>query len=145
MEHIGKYKGYDVYKTPQREMKYSEERALYAVSETGELVLKGEVVGKVNFNSGSVTEFDDHRCYKYKYPKQREEISMDARRAYTYTETPMPKSTPKRGDRAKAAVYDDYKGDTIGDIDLDKMIDDFIKHSRTQTIEEMVGVFITTQ
>ena len=35
MEHIGKYKGYDVYKTPKNEMEYNEDRALYAVAETG--------------------------------------------------------------------------------------------------------------
>ncbi len=141
MEHIGKYKGYDVYKTPKSEMKYNEDRALYAVSETGELVLKGEVVGKVNFGTGSVTEFDDHKCYRYKYPSaKRETISMDDRRKYMYEE--MANSTPARGGRAKAEVYDDYKGTTIANADLDKMIDDFIKASRTVTIEEMVGVFV---
>lgn len=138
MEHIGKYKGYEVYKTPQREMKYNEDRALFAVAETGELVLKGEVVGKVNFASGSVTEYDDHKCYRYKYPRQKEETPRK-----TYTETPKP--TGGRGKRAEAQVYDDYKGSTIGDVDLDKMIDDFIKHSRTQTIEEMVGVFVVME
>lgn len=134
MEHIGKYKGYDVYKTSQREMKYNEDRALFAVAETGELVLKGEVVGKVNFSSGSVTEYDDHKCYRYKYPRQKEEAPRKA-----------PKPTGGRGKRAEAQVYDDYKGSTIGDVDLDKMIDDFIKHSRTQTIEEMVGVFVVME
>ena len=138
MEHIGKYKGYDVYKTLKSEMKYNEDRALYAVSETGELVLKGEVVGKVNFGTGSVTEFDDHKCYRYKYPSHKETISMDDRRKYMYEE--MAKST--RGGRAKAEVYDDYKGSTIANADLDKMIDDFIKASRAVTIEEMVGVFV---
>lgn len=139
MEHIGKYKGYDVYKTPKNEMEYNENRALYAVAETGELVLKGEVVGKVNFSSGSVTEYDDHKCYRYKYPRKEKEVSTDARRAST------PKSTDGRGKRAEAQVYDDYKGDVVGDVDLDKMIDDFIKHSRTQTIEEMVGVFVVME
>lgn len=139
MEHIGKYKGYDVYKTPQREMKYNEDRALFAVAETGELVLKGEVVGKVNFASGSVQEYDDHKCYRYKYSRQKEETSTDARRAST------PKPTGGKGKRAEAKVYDDYKGSTIGDVDLEKMIDDFIKHSRTQTIEEMVGVFVVME
>lgn len=130
MEHIGKYKGYDVYKTPKSEMKYSEDRALYAVAETGELVLKGEVVGKVNFNSGSVTEFDDHKCYKYKYLSSKKET----------VETPyMP--TPSRGKRAKAAPVNDYKGTTIADVDLEQMITDFIHRSRTITIEEMVGTF----
>lgn len=138
MEHIGKYKGYDVYKTPQREMKYNEDRALFAVAETGELVLKGEVVGKVNFSSGSVTEYDDHKCYRYKYPRQKEEAPRKA-------PVESPKPTGGRGKRAEAQVYDDYKGSTIGDIDLDKMIDDFIKHSRTQTIEEMVGVFVVME
>lgn len=52
MEHIGKYKGYDVYKVPRHEMEYNSGKTLYAVAETGELVLKGEVVGKVNFASG---------------------------------------------------------------------------------------------
>ena len=52
MEHIGKYKGYEVYKVPKHEMKYDSGKTLYAVAETGELVLKGEVVGKVNFASG---------------------------------------------------------------------------------------------
>lgn len=139
MEHIGKYKGYDVYKTSQREMKYNEDRALFAVAETGELVLKGEVVGKVNFSSGSVTEYDDHKCYRYKYPCKEKETPADARRAST------PKPVGGRGKRAEAQVYDDYKGSTIGDVDLDKMIDDFIKHSRTQTIEEMVGVFVVME
>ena len=41
--HIGKYKGYDVYKTPKNEMEYNENKSLYAVAETGELVLKGEL------------------------------------------------------------------------------------------------------
>lgn len=139
MEHIGKYKGYDVYKTPKNEMEYNENRALYAVAETGELVLKGEVVGKVNFSSGSVTEYDDHKCYRYKYPRKEKEVSADTRRAST------PKPTGGRGKRAEAQVYDDYKGSTVGDVDLDKMIDDFIKHSRTQTIEEMVGVFVVME
>ena len=122
MEQIGKYKGYEVYKTPKNEMEYNENRALYAVAETGELVLKGEVVGKVNFSTGSVTEFDDHKCYRYKYPRKEE-----------------PK--PKRGKRAEVNPVDDYRGTTIADVDLEKMIADFIHRSRTITIEEMVGVF----
>jgi hypothetical protein len=128
MEHIGKYKGYEVYKVPRHEMEYNSGKTLYAVAETGELVLKGEVVGKVNFNSGSVTEYDDHKCYAYKYPKKET------------VETPY---TPKagRGQRAKAAPVDDYKGTTIADVDLEKMIADFIHRSRTITIEEMVGTF----
>lgn len=130
MEHIGKYKGYDVYKVPKKEMEYNSGRTLYAVEETGELVLKGEVVGKVNFRSGSVTEFDDHKCYDYKYP-QKEEISMSNRRKYDYVETV--------GDRA---VYDDYKGDTIGNVDLDKMITEFMSAARKTTIEDMVGTFV---
>ena len=126
MEHIGKYKGYDVYKTPKNEMEYNENRTLYAVAETGELVLKGEVVGKVNFNSGSVTEYDDHKCYAYKYPRKEE---------------PKPVSKPGRGKRAEVNPVDDYKGTTIADVDLEKMIADFIHRSRTITIEEMVGTF----
>ena len=122
MEHIGKYKGYEVYKVPKHEMEYNSDKTLYAVAETGELVLKGEVVGKVNFNSGSVTEFDDHKCYAYKYPRKEE-----------------PK--PKRGKRAEVNPVDDYRGTTIADVDLEKMVNDFIMTSRTITIEEMVGVF----
>lgn len=124
MEHIGKYKGYDVYKTPKHEMEYNEDRALFAVAETGELVLKGEVVGKVNFSTGSVTEFDDHKCYRYKYPCK---------------ETSKP--TGGRGKRKEVNPVDDYKGATIADVDLEKMVNDFIMASRTITIEEMVGVF----
>lgn len=136
MEHIGKYKGYDVYKTPKHEMEYNENRTLYAVAETGELVLKGEVVGKVNFNTGSVTEFDDHKCYRYKYPRKEKEVSMDTRRARTHEEAS--KST---GKRKEVNPVDDYKGTTIADVDLEKMVNDFIMASRTITIEEMVGVF----
>lgn len=120
MEHIGKYKGYDVYKVPHKEMEYSGGKTLYAVAETGELVLKGEVVGRVNFNSGSVTEYDDHKCYAYKYPQKHKAV----------------------GGRAKAEVYDDYKGDTIGNVDLDKMISEFMSAARSTTIEDMVGVFV---
>lgn len=76
MEHIGKYKGYDVYKVPKHEMEYNSGKTLYAVAEAGELVLKGEVV---NFNSGSVTEFDDHKCYAYKYPRKEEPVSKPKR------------------------------------------------------------------
>ena len=130
MEHIGKYKGYDVYKVPKCEMERSDSKTLYAVAETGELVLKGEVVGKVNFNSGSVTEFDDHKCYAYKYPKKEKA---------SYTETPKP--TGGRGKRKEVNPVDDYKGTTIADVDLEKMVNDFIMTSRTITIEEMVGVF----
>lgn len=137
MEHIGKYKGYDVYKTPKNEMEYNEDRTLYAVAETGELVLKGEVVGKVNFSTGSVTEFDDHKCYKYKYPRKERESFADVRR--TSTETPKP--TGGRGKRKEVNPVDDYKGTTIADVDLEKMVNDFIMASRTITIEEMVGVF----
>ena len=126
MEHIGKYKGYDVYKVPKCEMERSDSKTLYAVAETGELVLKGEVVGKVNFNSGSVTEYDDHKCYTYKYPRKEE---------------PKPVSKPGRGKRAEVNPVDDYKGTTIADVDLEKMVNDFIMASRTITIEEMVGVF----
>ena len=130
MEHIGKYKGYDVYKVPRHEMEYNSGKTLYAVAETGELVLKGEVVGKVNFNSGSVTEYDDHKCYAYKYPKKEKA---------SYTETPKP--TGGRGKRAEVNPVDDYRGTTIADVDLEKMIADFIHRSRTITIEEMVGTF----
>ena len=126
MEHIGKYKGYDVYKVPKCEMERSDSKTLYAVAETGELVLKGEVVGKVNFNSGSVTEYDDHKCYAYKYPRKEE---------------PKPVSKPGRGKRAEVNPVDDYRGTTIADVDLEKMVNDFIMASRTITIEEMVGVF----
>jgi hypothetical protein len=137
MEHIGKYKGYNVYKTPKNEMKYNEDRTLYAVAETGELVLKGEVVGKVNFSTGSVTEFDDHKCYKYKYPRKEWDTSVDVLR--TSTETPKP--TGGRGKRKEVNPVDDYKGTTIADVDLEKMVNDFIMASRTITIEEMVGEF----
>ena len=137
MEHIGKYKGYEVYKTPKNEMEYNENRTLYAVAETGELVLKGEVVGKVNFSTGSVTEFDDHKCYKYKYPRKERESFADVCR--TSTETPKP--TGGRGKRKEVNPVDDYKGTTIADVDLEKMVNDFIMASRTITIEEMVGVF----
>ena len=140
MEHIGKYKGYDVYKTPKNEMEYNEDKALYAVAETGELVLKGEVVGKVNFSTGSVTEFDDHKCYKYKYSRKERESFADVRR--TSTETPKP--TGGRGKRKEVNPVDDYKGTTIADVDLEKMVNDFIMASRTITIEEMVGTFEVT-
>ena len=130
MEHIGKYKGYDVYKTPKNEMEYNEDKALYAVAETGELILKGEVVGKVNFSTGSVTEYDDHKCYKYKYPRKEK-----------YTHEEVSKPTGGRGKRKEVNPVDDYKGTTIADVDLEKMVNDFIMASRTITIEEMVGVF----
>ena len=137
MEHIGKYKGYNVYKTPKNEMEYNEDRTLYAVAETGELVLKGEVVGKVNFSTGSVTEFDDHKCYKYKYPRKEWDTPANTRKAYAET----PKPTGGKGKRKEANPVDDYKGTTIADVDLEKMVNDFIMASRTITIEEMVGEF----
>lgn len=141
MEHIGKYKGYDVYKTPQREMEYNENRTLYAVAETGELVLKGEVVGKVNFNSGSVTEYDDHKCYKYKYPRSnREAITMETRRAYTYADS-TPVSKPGRGKRREVAVDDVLKSTVVDPTDLDKMINDFILAARAMQISDLVGEF----
>ena len=130
MEHIGKYKGYEVYKIPKNEMEYNENRALYAVAETGELILKGEVVGKVNFSTGSVTEFDDHKCYKYKYPRKEKYVHEEAS-----------KPTGGRGKRKEMNPVDDYRGTTIADVDLEKMVNDFIMASRTITIEEMVGVF----
>lgn len=118
MEHIGKYKGYNVYKTPKSEMKKDQERGvLYAVAETGELILNGGVVGKVAFASGSVTEYDDHKCYAYKYPAAREEVSMSNRRTYKYEDN-VPVST-----------------------DLDKMINDFILAAREMEISDLVGEF----
>ena len=119
MEHIGKYKGYNVYKVPHREMKYDSGKTLYAVAETGELVLKGEVVGKVNFNSGSVTEFDDHKCYEYHYPAE--------------------KRTTKRN--VEASADDVCKSVVVDPTPLDEMIDSFIIAARKMTIEDYVGVF----
>lgn len=120
MEHIGKYKGYDVYKVPKCEMERSDSKTLYAVAETGELVLKGEVVGKVNFNSGSVTEYDDHKCYAYKYSRKEE-----------------PK--PKRGKRAEVVIPDMVLSSQVVDpTDLDKLINDFIIAARSMTIEDYV-------
>lgn len=120
MEHIGKYKGYDVYKAPKCEMERSDSKTLYAVAETGELVLKGEVVGKVNFNSGSVTEYDDHKCYTYKYPRKEE-----------------PK--PKRGKRAEVVTPDIVLSSQVVDpTDLDKLINEFIIAARAMTIEDYV-------
>ena len=110
-------------------MEYNENRALYAVAETGELILKGEVVGKVNFSTGSVTEFDDHKCYKYKYPRKEK-----------YTQAEASKPIGVNGKRKEVNPVDDYKGTTIADVDLEKMVNDFIMASRTITIEEMVGV-----
>lgn len=122
MEHIGKYKGYDVYKVPKCEMERSDSKTLYAVAETGELVLKGEVVGKVNFNSGSVTEFDDHKCYAYKYPRKEEPVSK-----------------PKRGQRAKVVTPDMVLTSQVVDpTDLDKLINEFIIAARSMTIEDYV-------
>lgn len=139
MEHIGKYKGYNVYKTPAREMKKSQERGvLYAVEETGELILNGEVVGKVNFASGSVQEYDDHKCYAYKY---KEEISMQERRKYSYTEN-APVSRPGRGKRAEVVTVDEVLSSQVVDpTDLDKMINDFIAAARKATIQDYVGEF----
>ncbi len=139
MEHIGKYKGYNVYKTPKSDMSNDQEGGvLYAVAETGELVLNGEVVGKVAFASGSVTEFDDHKCYRYKYPTaKREAISMDERRKYMYDE--LPKS---RGKRAETVPVDDVcKSVLVDPTPLDEMIDSFIIAARKMTIEDYVGVF----
>lgn len=133
MEHIGKYKGYDVYKTPQREMEYNEERTLYAVAETGELVLKGEVVGKVNFGAGSVTEYDDHKCYKYKYPR-----TTSVERAAVNN---VPVSKPGRGKRREVAVDDVLKSTVVDPTDLDKMINDFIIAARNMEIADLVGEF----
>ena len=125
MEHIGKYKGYDVYKVPKCEMEYNSGKTLYAVAETGELVLKGEVVGKVNFNSGSVTEFDDHKCYEYRYPRKEE-----------------PKPKPKRGKRAEVVTPDMVlTSQVIDPTDLDKLINEFIIAARSMTIEDYVGEF----
>lgn len=124
MEHIGKYKGYNVYKTPKNEMKYSEDRTLFAVAETGELVLKGEVVGKVDFNSGSVAEYDDHKCYKYKYPAERAAVSK-----------------PGRGKRREVTVDDVLKSVVVDPTDLDKMINDFIIAARNMEITDLVGEF----
>lgn len=127
MEHIGKYKGYEVYKVPHREMEYNSGKTLYAVAETGELVLKGEVVGKVNFNSGSVTEFDDHRCYEYQYPKKKEEYAV---------------SKPQRGKRAEVVGVDEVlKSQVVDPTDLDKMINDFIIAARKMEITDYVGEF----
>lgn len=138
MEHIGKYKGYDVYKTPQKEMKPSEERILYAVAETGELVLKNEVVGKVSFASGSVTEYDDHKCYRYKYP--RKEVSIQDRRQYSYEEN-VPVSRPGRGKRRDVAVDEVLSSQVVDPTDLDKMINDFILAAREMEISDLVGEF----
>ena len=127
MEHIGKYKGYDVYKVPKHEMNYNSGKTLYAVAETGELVLKGEVVGKVNFNSGSVTEYDDHKCYAYKYPRKEES---------------KPVSKPGRGKRAEVVTPDMVLSSQVVDpTDLDKLINEFIIAARSMTIEDYVGVF----
>ncbi len=118
MEHIGKYKGYDVYKVFHKEMKYDSAKTLYAVAETGELVLKGEVVGKVNFNSGSVTEYDDHKCYAYQYPKK------------------------KQSKRAEVVSVDEVLSSQVVDpTDLDKMINDFIIAARAMEIVDYVGEF----
>ena len=127
MEHIGKYKGYEVYKVPHREMKYDSGKTLYAVAETGELVLKGEVVGKVNFNSGSVTEFDDHKCYEYHYPAEKKEYAV---------------SRPQRGHRAEVVTVDDVcKSVVVDPTDLDDMINEFIIAARKMTITDYVGEF----
>lgn len=133
MEHIGKYKGYDVYKVPKCEMEYNSGKTLYAVAETGELVLKGEVVGKVNFNSGSVTEYDDHKCYEYKYPVKHEA-------AKTYEDN-VPVSKPGRGKRREVAVDDVLKSMVVDPTDLDKMINDFIIAARKMEIADLVGEF----
>lgn len=126
MEHIGKYKGYNVYKTPKSEMKKDQERGvLYAVAETGELILNGEVVGKVAFASASVTEYDDHKCYAYKYPAAREGVSMSNRRTYKYEDN-VPVSKPST---------------VVDPTDLDKMINDFILAAREMEISDLVGEF----
>jgi len=136
MEHIGKYKGYNVYKTPKSEMKKDQERGvLYAVAETGELILNGEVVGKVAFASGSVTEYDDHRCYAYKYPAAREEV-----KTYKYEDN-VPVSKPGRGKRREVAVDDVLKSTVVDPTDLDKMINDFIIAARNMEITDLVGEF----
>lgn len=141
MEHIGKYKGYNVYKTPKSEMKKDQERGvLYAVAETGELILNGEVVGKVAFVSGSVTEYDDHKCYAYKYPAAKEEVSMSNRRKYSYEEN-VPVSKPGRGKRREVAVDDVLKSTVVDPTDLDKMINDFIIAARNMEITDLVGEF----
>lgn len=141
MEHIGKYKGYNVYKTPKSEMKKDQERGvLYAVAETGELILNGEVVGKVAFASGSVTEYDDHKCYAYKYPVAREEVNMSNRRTYKYEDN-VPVSKPGRGKRREVAVDDVLKSTVVDPTDLDKMINDFIIAARNMEITDLVGEF----
>ncbi len=143
MEHIGKYKGYNVYKTPKNEMKDDQDRGvLYAVSETGELVLNGEVVGKVAFSSGSVTEYDDHKCYRYKYPTaKRETLSMDNRRSYSYEDN-VPVSKPGRGKRAEVVTVDAVLSSQVVDpTDLDELINEYILAARKMEIVDYVGEF----
>lgn len=121
MDLIGKYKGYEVYKIPQKQMKRTQEKGIFfAVEETGELVLNGEVVAKVNFETGHVKDYDDHRCYSYRYKE----------------------GAPTRGKRAETVTVDDVLGSQVVDpTDLDKMINDFILAAREMEISDLVGEF----
>ena len=87
---LGEYKGYDVFKISKNEIKKENciKDTMYVISETGEMILNGEVVANVNLNKMSV-----------------EELPRSERKPYFYEARPKP--VYSRGQRAKTRVYDE--------------------------------------
>lgn len=83
---LGEYKGYDVFKISKNEIKKENciKDTMYVISETGEMILNGEVVANVNLNKMSV-----------------EELPRSERKPYFY------EVRHSRGQRAKTRVYDE--------------------------------------
>lgn len=79
LDKIGTYKGYDVFKIGQRNIKENEclNDVMYVVAETGETILNGEVVAHVDLKEMRVDELP--RSERIRYFKKKESRKVESK------------------------------------------------------------------
>jgi hypothetical protein len=128
LDKIGTYKGYDVFKIGQRNIKENEclNDVMYVVAETGETILNGEVVAHVDLKEMRVDELPRSERRKYKfYPSTIEKPSVS-------------RATGKR--REVVSADDVLSSQIVDPTPMDEIIDKFLADARNATVETYIKI-----
>lgn len=86
LERLGRYKGYEMYLVSNCEIDEDEcaYDTMYVIRETGEIVFKGEVVGRADLDAMSVDEYPKYE--RYDYFEKKKEVQRELEKVKTYVE-----------------------------------------------------------
>ena len=126
---LGEYKGYDVFKISKNEIKKENciKDTMYVISETGEMILNGEVVANVNLNEMSVEELPRSERRKYKF--------------YSSTSGYKKGPSPAAGKRREIVTVEEVCSSQVVDpTPMDEIIDKFLADARNATVETYIKI-----